>query len=283
MFAQSLKRPRDEDMEFLGANESKRLCPPWLSVPESRPDSAADNDQSLRFQAPTLTPIDSSDDEGNFEKQGALGLSAGRPGKPKLHLGANVNTAEHLRPVLASGDNLSPWLSGSQLGSVQPSPIPHQLVNQSLTINGVPTTTPTHGYFPAEASPIAPSTQQDLHMTVDTTGNSVTLPPAIRLPSPVSDDGDAVMATLENTGDADADAEMGDYLPPNFTQTASPAPSVDFSGVYQQAPPVMADNHHTSACTAAPRRRSPLVMGYRADCNKCQCKVPGHYSHIRRG
>lgn len=198
-----------------------------------------------------------------------------------LHLGADVTTAEHLRPALASGDNLSPWLAGSQLGSAQPSPIPHQLVNQSLTINGVPTTTPTHGYFPAEASPIAPSTQQDLHMTGDTTVNNVTLPPAVRLPSPISDNGDAVMA--ENIGGADADAEMGNYSPPSFTQTASPAPSAEFSGVYQQTPPVMEDNHHTSACTAAPRRRSPLVMGYRADCNKCQCKVPGHYSHIRRG
>lgn len=254
-----------------------------------RPESATDSDQSRRFQAPTLTPIDSSDDEGNFEKQGARGLGAGRLGKPKLahgqrppmlHLGADVTTAEHLRSVLASGDNLSPWLTGSQLGSVQSSPIPHQLVNQSLTINGVPTTTPTHGYFPAVASPIAPSAQQDLPMTGDTTFNAVALPPAIRLPSPISDNGDAVMAT--QTGDADADAEMSDYSVPSFTQTASPTPSADYSAVYQQTPPVMANSHHTSACTAAPRRRSPLVMGYRADCNKCQCKVPGHYSHIRR-
>jgi hypothetical protein len=187
--------------------------------------------------------------------------------------------AKHPRPVLASGDNLSPWLVGSRSGSVQPSPIPHQLVNQSLTINGVPTTTPTHGYFPAEASPVAAAGQQDLCMTGDMTGTNVLFPPAIRLPSPISDNNDAVMDIPENTGDADA--EMGDYSPLAFTQTASPAPSADYAGVYQQTPPVMANDHHTSTCTAAPRRRSPLVMGYRANCNKCQCKVPGHYSHIR--
>jgi hypothetical protein len=196
-----------------------------------------------------------------------------------LHLGTDGNMANHLHPVLTSGDNLSPWL---QPGSAQPSPIPHQLVNQFLTINGVPTTTPTHGYFPAEASPVTTPGQQDLHMTGDMAGTNVTLPPAIRLPSPISDKDDAVMST-PNTGDADADAdaEMGDYSLPSFTQTASPAPSADFAGVYQQAPPVVPDDHHTSTCTAAPRRRSPLVMGYRADCNKCRCKVPGHYSHIR--
>jgi hypothetical protein len=181
--------------------------------------------------------------------------------------------ANNLRPVLASGDNLSPWL---QPGSVQPSPIPHQLVNQFLTINGVPTTTPTHGYFPADASPVL-ATPQHLHVTGDMAGTNVISP---GIPTPTSDNDDAVMGTPENIGDADADAEMGDYFPPSFTQTDSPAPSTGFSGVYQQAPPVV-DNHHTSTCTAAPRRRSPLVMGYRADCNKCRCKVPGHYSHIR--
>lgn len=219
--------------------------------------------------------------------QGAPRLGAGHPDNaksthghrpPNLHLGADNNMANDLRPVLASGDNLSPWL---QPGSVQPSPIPHQLVNQFLTINGVPTTTPTHGYFPAEASPVAAAAQQDLRMTGEMVGANVNLPPAIPLPSPISDNGNAVVDTNMNTVDADADAEMGDYSPPNFAQSASPAPSADFTGVYQQAPPVIPDNHHTSTCTAAPWRRSPLVMGYRADCNKCRCKVPGHYSHIR--
>lgn len=181
--------------------------------------------------------------------------------------------ANHLRPVLASGDSLSPWL---QPGSVQPSPIPHQLVNQFLTINGVPTTTPTHGYFPAEASPVAARAQQDLHVTGEMVGTNLIYPPAIPLPGPTSDNDNAVMGIPENTGNADADAEMSDYSPPSFTQTASPAPSADIAGT-----PAIPDNHHTSTCTAAPRRRSPLVMGYRADCNKCRCKVPGHYSHIR--
>jgi hypothetical protein len=257
---------------------------PWHSIPEARPESTADHDQSLRFRSSNLTPIDSSDDERDFKGQGAAVLGADHPDKaksvhghrpPMLHLGTDGNMAKHLHPVLASGDNLSPWL---QPGSLQPSPIPHQLVNQFLTINGVPATTPTHGYFPAEASPVAAATQQDLHMARNMAGTNVISP---GIPSPTSDKDDAIMGTPENIGDADADAEMGDFSPPSFTQTASPAPSADFAGLYQQASQVVPDNHHTSTCTAAPRRRSPLVMGYRADCNKCRCKVPGHYSHIR--
>ncbi|OJD15122.1 hypothetical protein AJ78_04607 [Emergomyces pasteurianus Ep9510] len=49
-------------------------------------------------------------------------------------------------------------------------------------------------------------------------------------------------------------------------------------------PPVSTDN------TTIPQReqtgRSPkisIAMGYRADCDKCQRRVPGHYSHIIRG
>lgn len=266
-------------------HDIQKLCPQWQPTPESHPEIAADEDQSLRFRAPTLTPSDSSDDEGD----GAPDLGAGRPGNtklahglrpPMLHLSVDISTAKHLRPVLASGDHLSPWLVVSQPGSVQPSPIPHQLVNQSLTINGVPTATPTHGYFPAEASPVANVDQADLHMAGNLGVNNETLVPTMPLPSPISDNGDAVIGAPENTGDVDA--EMGDCSPSSFTQTVLPLPSADSAGVYQQVPLVVADNQHISTCAAAPRRRSPLVMGYRADCNKCQCKVPGHYSHIRR-
>ncbi|KAF3398517.1 hypothetical protein F1880_005702 [Penicillium rolfsii] len=260
MFIQSLKRPRDEDLGY----ESKRFRP-WQSIPEARPEVTADLEQSLRYRASVATPMDSSDEERDLKKQGAPVLDSSRPHTaksvhgqrpPMLHLGADVNTANDLHPVLASGDNLSPWL---QPGSVQPSPIPHQLVNQFLTINGVPTTTPTHGYFPVETLPVTATGQQDLHMTREMAGTSMIPPPAIPLPSPIRDNTDAVMDTSESTGlaDEDAEMEMGD---------SSPAVSTD---------------HHTPTCTGVPRRRSPLVMGYRADCNKCRCKVPGHYSHIR--
>lgn len=244
-----------------------------------------DEDQSLRFRGRNLTPVDSSDDEDN----GVPGMEGDRLGKIKsangprpgmLHLSPDINTAEQLRPILASGDHLSPWLVSSQPGSAQPSPIPHQLINQSLTINGVPTTTPTHGYFPADASPLASVQQADLHMTQSLGVNTETLAPTLPLPSPISENGNAVMAISENNGDADA--EMGGWSPPSFEHTVSSTPSADSADIYQQAPLVVAGTQHIFTCTGAPRRRSPLVMGYRADCDKCLCKVPGHYSHIRR-
>lgn len=216
-------------------------------------------------------------------------MGGGGPGKIKsvnghrplmLHLSPDINTASQLRPVLATGDHLSPWLVVSRPGSAQPSPIPHQLINQSLTINGVPTTTPTHGYFPAEASPVANVQQADLHMTQSLGVNTETLAPTLPLPSPISENGNPVMAIPENNGDADA--EMGGCSPPSFDQTVSSAPWTGPADIYQQEPLVIAGTQHTFTCTGAPRRRSPLVMGYRADCNKCLCKVPGHYSHIRR-
>ncbi|KAJ5166643.1 uncharacterized protein N7482_005424 [Penicillium canariense] len=291
MFGQSSKRPRDDDRESAHfAHGPKRLCPPWYPVPDAQPESAADLGQSLRFRAPTLTPADSSEEEEEGTTNGGAAAVYGGspttarlaygPRPPMLHLSVDANTAKQQLAVLAGGDNLSPWHVDSQPGSLQPSPIPHQLVNQSLTINGVPTATPPLGYFPAVATPPANAPLQDQIMMEGAACNREAQAPMDRLPSPVSDNDDAIMGDPGNTGDADT--EMGDCPAPSFSQLAPPALAAELANLYQQAPPPITDHYHSSTCNAVPRRRSPLVMGYRAGCNKCQCKAPGHYSHIRR-
>jgi hypothetical protein len=38
----------------------------------------------------------------------------------------------------------------------------------------------------------------------------------------------------------------------------------------------------TTTTTKTSKGKISFAMGYRVDCEKCQMKVPGHYSHIVR-
>lgn len=103
--------------------------------------------------------------------------------------------------------------------------------------------------------------------------------PEIRLPSPISNTDMAMV-------DTGTELEQG-Y--PYRTHT----PGLDYGNVSTQpvaAHPMSRNASRQSTPTPTPvptlcsaphaHRRSALVMGYRADCDKCRCKVPGHYSHI---
>lgn len=94
---------------------------------------------------------------------------------------------------------------------------------------------------------------------------------APRLPSPVSENGgETPTPTPAPTADSKAgpasDAEM------SFSPGGSISPHQDqsWSRIPEPGP------------SAAPPRKVTFCMGFRADCEKCQQKIPGHYSHIIR-
>ncbi|KAJ5683097.1 hypothetical protein N7462_006262 [Penicillium macrosclerotiorum] len=263
MYGQSLKRQREDELDSdCLAHDSKvqKIYASRHAGPVTFSVSTTDLDQSLRVRAPTLTPVDSEDEDGDSGNGTAPGAFTGGLGK----MGHG-----HRLPMLQLDINNRP----TKQQQMAPSPIPHALLNHSLTINGIPTTTSSHGYFPAVSMPVPNQSQSvpnvmDEDMLVHQDG-----PPAVRLPSPVSDNGDAIMG--------DEDTEMGNYPSHLRSHVPNARPSSALVGASQH--PVQAPSmEHAPTCNEGQRRRSPLVMGYRADCDKCRCKVPGHYSHIRR-
>lgn len=202
-----------------------------------------------------------------------------RPKPSALHLDLNANLNQAPTKLLLSGDDLSPWQQAYASNHNHPSPIPHALVNHSLDINDSVLTAPGFGHDDFEPTPsITPALssmlQPDTLMEIEDIAPFHKETPTIRLPSPVSD-----------TDMAMADMDPGYPYP---YPTRVPTPGLDYGNVSPQPVAAHPMSRSTSSQSATrtpspcpiPHRRSALVMGYRADCDKCRCKVPGHYSHI---
>lgn len=95
-----------------------------------------------------------------------------------------------------------------------------------------------------------------------------------RLPSPISEDDDSLGKSNKTSF---SDGEMA-Y---SMSQPMSP-PSCDshdaIDPVRQSLPDRAEEPPHLAAPSA--KKKVSFAMGYRADCDKCRQKVPGHYSHI---
>lgn len=179
---------------------------------------------------------------------------------------------------LVTDDGLTPWpASARNNGRAQPSPFPRTLINQSLNIEGHQT--------PSAPNPIPMDRESSMSArgsssaeNQDSAGSHCP-----RLPSPVSEDDDVP------AGDSKAslsDAEMSYTLSlPGSPRLGIPYqdqglwtrdPAVQLSGVDSNISP------EEPIGTTQPRKKTTFFMGYRADCEKCRQKVPGHYSHIIR-
>lgn len=182
---------------------------------------------------------------------------------------------------LPDGDNLSPWpVTTCGNGSVQPSPIPHGLVNQSLNI-----TTPTCDTFTMgqqSESTIEPkSAQHTDQVSLNDSDADKSHDTAWwyrqRLPSPISEDEGSFTKSTKASSD---DAEMAFSSP----QPVSP-PSYDAPTHMNESPMVYPERIRQPIylSPSRPTKKVSFSMGYRADCDKCRNKIPGHYSHIVRG
>jgi hypothetical protein len=241
----------------------------------------------------SLTPTDSSDDEdvdyilGSTQRnRGERHFSQGRR-PPMLCLNTSVDVDMDDYHPLANGDNLSPWPLSARSkasGNLQPSPIPHHLINHSLNISGGRTATPIYGHFILGARSDLTGNNSMIKSPGMITEDEINWWQKRSLPSPISEDEDMMAGSLDDLNDQET-------LPPPVI----PLDSHQLSTQLQpRSLPALAISHTNDSqainvpkislvSPAAPRQgKVGLAMGYRADCEKCRLKVPGHYSHIIR-
>lgn len=251
------------------------------------------------------------------KKQSHSSLQHRRPPTLTLDTAMEIDMAQP--SPFPTGDNLSPWPVSAKNKAfsnyLQPSPIPHHLLNQSLTISGGRTSTPIYSHF---------TLNMNKELMVNSTRDATsTLPTPTaqdsseanwwrrrRLPSPISEAGD--VPELDSTNTAGKEAGHSNDWPdsPSSMDVDDDKPS----NMYLQAPepnqrlatrtpvevksestvsisitsPSSSSSSASTVSTKAPsitvpkREKISFSMGYRADCEKCQMKVPGHYSHIVR-
>lgn len=192
-------------------------------------------------------------------------------------------------PLSMSGEGLSPSSTSTQHihGSVQPSPIPHSLINQSLNIDGGHPVTNNQTPFANPDSNVA--MDQDFISGAEVSGLH---PDAARnhetvwwtlpgIPSPISED-EGVCVT--GTGTPTSEAETL-YATSHSASSHSYGVHHDQAlwNIDMQAPSTSNKEPEPSipaANMASNKKKLNVFMGYRADCDKCRQKVPGHYSHI---
>lgn len=226
------------------------------------------------FRPSTLTPAESSDDDDAEDHKHRSGnathtaLHQIPPSSCPPDAAMDVDMGRNF-PPLVNGDDLSPWPMETQKnGIVQPSPIPRSLIDQSLNIDA--------GNPIASNQTLSPANPNSIDMdhdpvlpTEDSKGpNSAKNQEAVwccpRLPSPISEDEDVpaeMPYTLSNPASPHSHHERSPWNITTGMQTST-------------------NKDTTSEETGS--KKVTFFMGYRADCDKCRQKVPGHYSHIIR-
>ncbi|KAJ5752475.1 hypothetical protein N7520_009392 [Penicillium odoratum] len=271
-----VKRHRDDDLDSeLDADpQNKKLCQPWQTSDLRGPSIDLD---PIHFRAPNLTPVESSDEGANSKKQlegvqyalnGIVGHSLEHPWPPTV----SNSTAE--TPAQARSQ-FSPWLVTSSNDMSIKSVMPHSNLNQASSTSGTYTAIPIHSSGPVAYGP--GSSNPDQHSTQDVVNENGYYYMHIGLPSPISeDDNDTTMGSFPSDTDLAAyshsprgspDAEVLQnpaFLTPVLTRRPTPIPRA-FVRTERASP-----------------KKPTIAMGYRADCEKCRSRVPGHYSHIIR-
>ncbi|KAJ5806395.1 uncharacterized protein N7503_003997 [Penicillium pulvis] len=269
-----VKRQRDDDKSSKLAPQNKKLCQPWQTP--DLPESPIDLDHSPS-RAPTLTPVDSSDEEASSKKPSTEDASAGTAANSAELPWAPIitfSTSSANPPTALAGSHELSWFVNSNNMSTTPlSEIPHPSFNQSNSASGASTATPMRS-----PGPVA----HDLMNTPrpDPTDDVALEYPDYfmhaRLPSPVSeDDNDTSMNSLPAS-----DTDMAAY---SHSPRWSPTPEFPENPAFLT--PVLTRRPTPRAMQlseSASPKKAAIAMGYRADCEKCRNKVPGHYSHIIR-
>ena len=142
--------------------------------------------------------------------------------------------------------------------SLLPCQVDSLTVHDSLTGGRLPT--PIYGHFQQSMDAKADIVPGDVQPTESLDKDYETHMRARRLPTPISED--------------EAMDVFGSLHPDHSSET----PDIPYHRLRQPArfaPPLPYQS---------PRRSKPLFsMGFRADCEMCRNRVPGHYNHIFRG
>ncbi|KAI4143913.1 MAG: hypothetical protein L6R39_004389 [Caloplaca ligustica] len=209
---------------------------------------------------PALTPTETSEDEGELKNPFRSPI---REKSTQLTLNS-VITIEDPRDFDMDIDTVQPTQSPQPWGSVESSqPSPCTIVPRTLSYNpqevnnGGRIPTPIYGHFnhvdrnmdmeiPEESNP---QTQQEIAHDLFLRRR--------RLPSPISED--EAMDAPDGMGGMLGRLDMG-----STNTSQSPFKTNKMWG------------------GGATKGKMTISMGYRADCDKCRMRVPGHYNHLIR-
>ncbi|PYI10555.1 hypothetical protein BO78DRAFT_204408 [Aspergillus sclerotiicarbonarius CBS 121057] len=284
MFAFTSKRQRDQENDDFDGNatrEKKKHRPLALRASPTTlqfPSFQKSNRVVSRFGLSTPTPVESSDDD---KDDNGLGKSVyNGPTQPVCVPipTTTLQNSQNFPPTLSANMDID---NGKETQGLQSAPITHSFVDQSFILSERPTTHSAYGVVPTAKDSVAKahhqsftsSTQQGAHRDPYSTQDRVWWC-GQRLPSPVSDDEDAMAVSSK---DSASDADMT-YL----SQPASPPPWDPGTTADLQPSMGLADHAVRGNSPNPASKKMAFSMGYRADCDKCRRKVPGHYSHIIR-
>ncbi|KAK2731748.1 hypothetical protein FQN57_003183 [Myotisia sp. PD_48] len=197
----------------------------------------------------------------------------------------------------------TPWsdgLSPAYYSSLAHSPISSHRVNEALNVSKVHAATPTYGRFDSGSSIDIAMGGRSLSLTVASKPLVQQGNPSIdgpghcgrRPPSPISEDGLGTSHShslcLNTSTGLLSGADIGhtiNLLQPSPTKNTPNMGLITTEGVVNDPFPGETKQsevgaHSSIPVTSKPRKKATLAMGFRADCEKCQRRVPGHYSHI---
>ncbi len=96
-----------------------------------------------------------------------------------------------------------------------------------------------------------------------------------RLPSPISEDGDMIISSSMNTASPTGMTEQMMHRLDMRSNQVSEAQPTHSSARWK-------DPATSNLASSVKGGKLMLSMGYRADCEKCRTRVPGHYNHVVR-
>ncbi|KAF7180487.1 hypothetical protein CNMCM7691_009778 [Aspergillus felis] len=254
---------------------------------------------SSRLGIPTLTPAESSDDDDDdgitrtLRDPTTAAVNTSRCVPQILDSSAPIfSTTMDVDSIgdtynLTSNEIPHDWPGSTpRTGSVQPSPIPHNLINQFLNISeqskgfGISEHNSAENPSPQVMDQAFVESRDKIgpHEKPSTESSQGIFSSTQRLPSPISEDDNAISHGKCSM----SDAEMTSGASRSTSPALSPFqrdPSQWFGTTESQQQATRSD------CPNGPllnKKKVSFAMGFRADCDKCLRKVPGHYSHIIR-
>ncbi|KAL8731665.1 MAG: hypothetical protein Q9166_003244 [cf. Caloplaca sp. 2 TL-2023] len=234
---------------------------PFRTSPTSQyinPFSQSPRKQRQPLLTPALTPVETSEDEGELKNPFR---SPVRERSEQLTLNSTIHIEQPRdydmdMDCSEPAESPRPWQS---VESTQPSPCtisPQTLFYNPKDINnGGRIPTPIYGYF----------SQADRSMDMDVSDNNLSTQQEVahdlflrrrRLPTPISED--EAMDAPDGMGGMLGRLEVG----PSSSQI-----------------PFKTNKMWGSSSSTPSKGKMSISMGYRADCEKCRMKVPGHYNH----
>ncbi|KAA6412591.1 MAG: hypothetical protein FRX48_03582 [Lasallia pustulata] len=281
MISTSTKRPRDEDEEeFDGLRTEHQKKPrtlPFRTSPTTKHTILFARSSRSAPKPSTITPDESSDDDDN------LPFLSSSPRRRNISCQLSVASSLHLESLSDNDFEMTdsqppssprPWETApyshttSHLSSINhPSYPSFQTLPPAQAYNGGRIATPIYGHFAsidtAMETEIAESSQTQQEIDHDLFIRRR------RLPSPISED-EAMDSPTTVAGGMLHKLDMGregDAFPASAGTATDPPRSNSW--------PAARRGKGTEK-----KGKITLSMGYRADCEKCKNKVPGHYSHF---